>query len=121
MFEPFQRPLLPRHVFLARLGKSVLFGLGLVAVSLFAGMVGFHSFEPPMSWLDSFLNASMLLSGMGPLGTPKTDPGKLFAGFYALYSGFAVLGIAGVTFAPVVHRVLHRFHLEESGAEEQDD
>ncbi len=114
MFEPFQRPLLPRRVFLARLGKSLLFGLGLVAVSLLVGMLGFHFFfEPPMGWLDAFLNASMLLSGMGPLADPETEAAKVFAGLYALYSGFAVLVIAGLTFAPLVHRVLHRFHLDD--------
>lgn len=120
MFERRTQPLLHRRAFLGRLAKSLLAGLGLVAVSLFAGMLGFHSFEPPMSWLDSFLNASMLLSGMGPLDHPETDGGKLFAGLYALYSGFAVLIIAGLGFAPVVHRVFHRFHLEEAGEEEQD-
>ena len=67
--------------------------------------------------LDSFLNAAMILSGMGPLHNPKTDAGKIFAGLYALYSGFAVLVIAGVTFAPAIHRVLHRFHL----ADDQDE
>lgn len=121
MFEHRHQPLLPRRVFLARLGKSLLFGLALVAASLGAGMAGFHSFEPPMGWLDSFLNASMLLSGMGPLDHPQTDGGKLFAGLYALYSGLAVLAIAGITFAPLVHRVLHRFHLEEAGEEDRGE
>jgi hypothetical protein len=86
-------------------------GLALVVASLAVGMAGYHGFEG-LSWLDSFVNASMILSGMGPLMSPVTTGGKVFAGVYALYSGFAVLVIAGVMLAPVVHRFLHRFHLE---------
>ena len=85
--------------------------MALVIVSLVVGMAGYHGYEG-ISWLDAFLNASMILSGMGPLLQPATTGGKLFAGFYALYSGLAVLVIAGVIFGPVVHRFLHRFHLE---------
>ena len=83
----------------------------MIVLSLGAGMTGYHVFES-LSWLDSFLNAAMLLSGMGPLTAPLTDNGKLFAGLYALYSGFVVILVSGMVFAPVVHRTLHRFHLE---------
>lgn len=89
-------------------------GIGLIAVSLFIGMLGYHFFER-LTWIDSFLNAAMLLGGMGPIHQPRTFGGKLFAGLYALYCGLAVLVVAGVTFAPVIHRVLHKFHLERSG------
>jgi hypothetical protein len=92
----------------------------MVAVSLAVGMVGYGVTES-LSPLDAFLNASMILSGMGPLHDPKTDAGKLFAGIYALYSGFAVLVIAGVTFAPAIHRVLHRFHLADDKDEENEE
>ena len=105
------KPLAPPQVFLRRLLLSTAVGFGIVAVSLGAGMAGYHGYEG-LAWLDAFLNASMILSGMGPLMSPVTTGGKLFAGFYALYSGLAVLVIAGVIFAPVVHRFLHRFHLE---------
>lgn len=105
------KPLAPPRVFLRRLLASTAIGLGLVAVSLAVGMAGYHGYEG-LSWLDAFLNASMILSGMGPLAQPVTTGGKLFAGCYALYSGLAVLVIAGVIFAPIVHRFLHRFHLE---------
>ena len=88
-------------------------GLGLVGVSLLAGMVGYHVLVG-LPWIDAFLNASMILSGMGPIHEPKTVAGKLFAGFYALYSGFAVLGIAAIIFAPVVHRIFHRFHITDA-------
>ena len=85
--------------------------MSLVLVSLAIGMAGYHGYEG-LPWIDAFLNASMILSGMGPLLQPATTGGKLFAGFYALYSGLAVLLIAGVIFGPVVHRFLHRFHIE---------
>jgi hypothetical protein len=105
------KPLAPPSVFLRRLLASATVGLGLVVVSLAVGMAGYHGFEG-LPWIDAFLNASMILSGMGPLMSPATTGGKLFAGLYALYSGLAVLVIAGVMFAPVIHRFLHRFHLE---------
>jgi hypothetical protein len=85
-----------------------------VAVSLAIGMLGYHYFEQ-LAWLDSFLNAAMLLGGMGPIEQPATSAGKLFAGMYALYCGLAVIVVASVIFAPVVHRVFHRFHLEPPG------
>ena len=105
------KPLAPPHVFVRRLLASTAVGTALVIVSLAVGMAGYHGYEG-LSWIDAFLNASMILSGMGPLLQPATTGGKLFAGFYALYSGLAVLVIAGVIFGPVVHRFLHRFHLE---------
>jgi len=74
-------------------------------------MLGYHWLEH-MRWIDAFANAAMILSGMGPIDPLKTDGGKLFAGLYAIYSGLAVILIAGVVFAPVVHRFLHRFHLD---------
>jgi len=88
-------------------------GLGLVALCLGTGMCGYHGFEK-MGWIDSFVNASMILSGMGPVGELKTDGGKLFAGCYALFSGLALTVVVGVILAPVIHRALHKFHLEDS-------
>jgi hypothetical protein len=76
------------------------------------GMLGYHYFES-MEWIDSFANASMILSGMGPLEPMKTNGGKIFAGIYALYSGLALIGIAAIVLAPVFRRFLHRFHLDE--------
>jgi hypothetical protein len=105
------KPLAPRHVFIRRLIASAAVGSALVIASLAVGMAGYHGYEG-LPWIDAFLNASMILSGMGPLLQPATTGGKLFAGFYALYSGLAVLVIAGVIFGPVVHRFLHRFHIE---------
>jgi hypothetical protein len=102
------RPL-PRNKFIRRLAAhfaaAVIFLLG----SLVIGMAGYQYFEA-LEWRDAFLNAAMLLGGMGPVETPRTPGGKLFAGLYALYAGLAFLIVAGILFAPVVHRLLHRFH-----------
>ena len=114
MFERRSEPLLPFRLFLGRLATSAALGFAIVAVSLLAGMVGYYFFVK-LTWIDAFLNAAMLLGGMGPVDPPRTAAGKLFSGLYALYCGFAVLGIAGVVFAPVFHRFLHRFHLESEG------
>ena len=84
----------------------------MVAVSLGIGMAGYGWFER-MSPLEAFLNSAMLLGGMGPVDNPKTAAGKLFAGLYALYAGLVFLFAAGIMVAPVVHRTLHRFHLDD--------
>jgi hypothetical protein len=104
-------PLPPRHKFLRHLGRSAVIGAAIIAASLGVGMIGYHYLEG-QAWIDAFANAAMILSGMGPLGELHTRAGKLFAGFYALYSGLALILIIGIVFAPLVHRFLHRFHLE---------
>jgi hypothetical protein len=81
---------------------------------LLIGMTGYHCFEG-MNWVDSFANAAMILSGMGPLGPLQTTGGKIFAGCYALYSGLALITIAAITFGPVIRRFLHKFHLDAHG------
>ena len=81
--------------------------MGLIAVSLLVGMAGYHLLEG-LSWIDAFLNAAMLLGGMGPVNAPASYGGKLFAGLYALYCGLVVIVVAGVLLAPVAHRLLHR-------------
>jgi hypothetical protein len=111
MFEHRRQPLLPRHVFYGRFARSAGIGFLIILLSLAIGMAGYHFFEK-MSWLDSYANAAMILSGMGPLAPIQTDGGKFFAGCYALYSGLALVTSIGVIFAPVFHRFLHKFHLE---------
>ncbi|HEX7558468.1 MAG TPA: hypothetical protein VF386_04685 [Usitatibacter sp.] len=106
------KPLPPPEVYRRHLATSGSVGLLLIVVSLAVGMAGYAYFEK-IGFYDAFLNASMILSGMGPILNPASVGGKVFAGFYALYSGFAVLAIAAIMFAPVVRRFLHRFHLEE--------
>jgi len=119
-FEPHHAPLAPRSVFLRRLGAAVAFAIALVALSLAVGMWGYWHFEH-LGWLDAFLNAAMLLGGMGPVETPVTRGGKLFAGLYALYSGLILLVSVGIMLAPVFHRFMHRFHLEEHDDEGVED
>ncbi len=113
MFEHRTAPLLPRRAFLARLSRSAAVGLALVIVSLLLGMAGYHYLES-LSWIDSFANASMILSGMGPLAPLQTNSGKIFAGCYALFSGIAFITSVGIMLAPVAHRFLHKFHLDIS-------
>lgn len=110
-FEHRAQPVIPAHHFMVRLAHSGAIALALIAVSLAIGMAGYHLLEG-LDWIDAFLNAAMLLGGMGPVTPPVTTAGKLFAGFYALYCGLAVILVAGVMLAPVAHRLLHRFHVE---------
>ncbi len=112
MFEHRREPLLPRRVFYHRVARSFAAGSGIIVIALAIGVGGYHGFEG-LSWLDAFLNASMILSGMGPVAPLQTTAGKVFAGCYALFSGFALITSAGVVFAPVFHRFIHKFHLEK--------
>ena len=109
MFEHVSEPLLSFRVFLRRLAASTVIGLGLIAISLLIGMFGYHSIEG-LGWLDAFLNASMLLGGMGPVEHDRNSAGKLFEGLYALYCGLAVISVTGIILAPVAHRFLHKMH-----------
>ena len=112
MFEHRRQALLPRRVFYTRLARCAAMGLLIIIGSLGLGMLGYHWFAQ-MSWLDAFVNAAMLLSGMGPLDPLQSTQARLFAGFYALYSGLALITSTGIIFAPLIHRFLHKFHLEE--------
>jgi hypothetical protein len=111
-YERKSQPLASRAAYFARLRRSVTVGLLLVLVSLIAGAVGYHGFEH-LPWIDAFLNAAMILGGMGPVATLATTGGKIFASVYALYSGIVLLLSAGIVIAPAVHRLLHRFHVED--------
>lgn len=112
-YERRGQPPVPIHHFVRRLLFHILIVVGLGGVSLLIGMIGYVIFER-LSWLDAFLNASMLLGGMGPIHIPVTSRGKLFAGLYALYSGLVVLAAAGLVMAPVFHRVIHTVHRDET-------
>lgn len=111
MFEHHRQPLLTPYEFLVRQFKYLLIALGIIAGSLLLGMAGYHYFEN-LAWIDSLVNAAMLLGGMGPVNELHTTAGKLFASFYALYSGIVFLVSVGVILAPLYHKFLHRFHLE---------
>lgn len=117
-FERRTQPLLDRSAFARRLAASCGVAALLIGLSLLAGMCGYRYFEG-MSWVDAFVNAAMILSGMGPLTALRTTSGKVFAGLYALYSGLALILATGLILAPVVHRVLHRFHVDSDGDDDR--
>jgi hypothetical protein len=110
-FETKHQPLLSRRAFAKRVARNFAAASLLIGISLAVGMAGYHHFEQ-MPWIDAFVNAAMILSGMGPVGQLQAWGGKLFAGLYALYSGLALIVATGILIAPVVHRLLHRFHVE---------
>jgi hypothetical protein len=109
-FERANQRLATRNVFLRRIVANTGAAAVLVGLSLLTGIIGYHLTEG-MSPVDAFLNASMILSGMGPVATLATTAGKIFAGCYALYSGILLVFSSGVVLAPVVHRILHGFHI----------
>jgi hypothetical protein len=121
MFERRNEPLLSTRVFLRRVARGFVVGCGFLAAALGIGIVGYHVFGG-LGWLDSLYNASMILGGMGPVDNREhvPDAEKWFASFYALFSGVAFLVIAGTMLAPVIHRFLHRFHLELEQESEVD-
>ena len=117
-----QRPsLLPRKVFLRRLFRNVALTLGVLLGALAIGVVGYHTTEPQLGWVDALLNASMILGGMGPVDRVTSTSGKLFASFYALFSGVVLLGTVGVMLGPVFHRLLHHFHLPTDEDEQSEN
>lgn len=116
MFEPHKDHLLPLKQFYVRILCSITIGFLMIMVALGIGMLGYHFFEN-MPWIDAFVNAAMILSGMGPLGELKTFGGKLFAGLYALFSGLMFILIIAIIFAPLIHRFFHKFHMDmDSGS-----
>ena len=112
MYEHHSKPLLPKKEFYNRLIVNILWGTGIVFISLLIGILGYH-FTENLGWLDSLLNASMILTGMGPVNPMITTTGKLFASFYAIFSGVVFLTTIAFVLAPVAHRFLHKFHLDE--------
>jgi len=117
MYEHRSELLLTRAQFFRRMFKHALAVCGILAVSLGLGVLGYHGFEG-LPWLDALLNASMILGGMGPVDPLKSTGGKLFASFYALFSGIIFLGAAGLLLAPIVHRLLHQLHLDAGEGKE---
>ena len=120
MYEHKSEPLLPHTLYVWRLVRHIAAAAAVILSSLAVGILGYHFIEG-LDWIDSLLNASMILGGMGPTNELKTIGGKLFASFYALFSGIIFLIIAGVLIAPVAHRFLHRLHLEESDNPSDDE
>lgn len=112
MYEPKIHPPIPPVRFVRRVLLHAAAAIALLLLSLLVGMAGYEYYEH-LPWRDAFLNAAMLLGGMGPVDSPRTDGGKLFAGLYALYAGLVFLVTAGLIFAPVMHRLMHKFHWQQ--------
>lgn len=112
MYETKRQSPISREDFVRRLLSHVSVAAALLAASLGLGMGGYMALEH-LSWVDAFLNAAMLLGGMGPVNAPQTAAGKLFAGLYALYAGLAFIVTAGLLFTPVLHRLIHKFHWDQ--------
>ncbi len=111
MLESTPLPPIPARVFAKRLIRNTTIGLLIIAISLSLGMWGYRHFEK-MSWVDAYVNAAMILSGMGPVSPLQTNEGKLFAGTYALFSGIIFLVVIAFVFLPVIHRIFRQLHLE---------
>jgi hypothetical protein len=114
MFEHKNQKLLPWPKFVGRMVLSFLLAFGIVAVALGLGVLGYH-YIARLAWIDALLNASMILTGMGPVNTMRDTPSKVFASAYALFSGVVFLSAMSIVLAPVFHRILHHFHLDENG------
>ena len=113
MFENKHQPVIPTRHFIRRMLLSLALSQTIAAVALGIGIFGFHAIAE-LAWIDALHNASMILGGMGPVAEMKSDAAKLFSSAYALFCGLVFISILAVTLAPVLHRVLHRFHLDES-------
>jgi len=113
-FESKSQPLATPQNFALRLIRNALWSAAFIVIWLIIGMVGYGGFEG-MSTVDAFVNAAMILSGMGPVTTLNTVGGKIFAGLYAIISGIVIFGVAGIALAPVYHRMIHGFHLQDDG------
>lgn len=112
IFEKRADKLIPARAYLKRQAFFILIAMGFLIFSLSIGMLGYH-YLGKLPWLDAFLNAAMIMGGMGPVDIIRTTTGKLFAGIYALYSGLVLLGSIGFMAAPLLHRFFHYFHVEE--------
>jgi hypothetical protein len=116
-FEHRKQPLVSKQSFVKRLVFAAVLSTVLLAVWTAVGMIGYHALAG-LGWVDAFLNSAMIVGGMGPVDVLNNQPAKVFAGFYAIFSGVIFLSIFGLLIAPVFHRFLHRFHLDTDGLEE---
>lgn len=113
MFESRSEPLAPRHAFLRRVANYLGLAVVVIGAALAIGVLGYH-YLGGLGWIDSLLNASMILGGMGPVDPLTTNVAKVFASFYALFSGLVFITVMGIVLAPAAHRALHLFHLEDT-------
>ena len=121
MTEHKKQKLAPAKVYYRRLWKNALFGIAIMFACLLIGVLGYKFTIPELDWYDSLLNASMILSGMGPIIDPSiilTKLAKVFASFYALFSGVAFISTIGILIAPIAHRFFHKLHIEDASKDE---
>ncbi len=111
-FEKKNESLISTRKFLSRFARYCAVSTGFIGISLFMGMLGYRHYCQ-QDWVSAFYNASMILTGMGPIGDNPSNPCMIFSGIYALYSGIAFLTAAGLIFAPILHRLMHILHLDE--------
>ena len=119
VFESRYEPILPTRVFFRRLFKCLGLALAIVAVALSIGVMGYH-FIAGLPWIDALLNASMILTGMGPVDVLQSNAAKIFASFYALFSGVVFISLMGLLLSPIAHRVMHKFHISDEDINEED-
>jgi hypothetical protein len=112
MYEHRKQPLASRATFYQRILKNIFFALFIMGISILIGMAGYH-YTADIPWIDAMHNASMILSGMGPVVEIKTDAGKYFSSAYALFSGILFITNVGLILAPAIHRLFHRLHLQD--------
>lgn len=118
MFEHKTEPLVPPHVFLSRVARGLIIGFIIILFSLSVGMIGYH-YIAELAWIDAFVESAMISAGMGPMAPLHSFNAKLFAGFYALYSGLALIISISVAFAPIIHRFFHAMHVETDEDEKE--
>ena len=111
MFEHYRQPLLPRQKFFMRMVRSVIVSFCILLATILSGILGFHAIEG-YSGLDAFLNSVMIMTGVGSVGTIATNAGKIFTGVYSIVSTLIFFAILAIIFTPVLHRVLHRLHVD---------
>lgn len=116
LFESRHEQLAPVNVYVQRIIASLAIGLGLILVALLIGIFGYHLLAG-FGWIDSLLEASMILGGMGPVNQLPNDAAKVFASIYALFSGLILIALMGIILSPVAHRVMHKFHVDEKDVE----
>ncbi|MDB5392029.1 MAG: hypothetical protein JWM11_7675 [Planctomycetaceae bacterium] len=120
MFEKKHDSLASVPKFIGRVGFCLLIAAGILAVALFLGVLGYRYFGQ-LEWIDALLNAAMILTGMGPVSPMLTVSGKLFATFYALFSGLLFMVSFAVVISPIIHRILHKFHLDDEDVRDDED
>lgn len=118
MYEPKEAPLIPFKAFLKRILLHMSYAAILIIITLLIGIVGHLAFDSDINWHDATLNSAFIANGIGPYIVPQSIPGKIFFAFYGIFTSLVFMTTIGLVFAPIAHRILHRFHLDELDEEE---